>query len=194
MPVEFFDAFLHYQRMRAGELCKRINVCVTKHALAEIILPAITDVQTKLQSLSNEYANIPMLARTHGQPASPTILGKEIFVFHERLRLQIETLKAIPHTAKFGGATGNFNAHHVAYPNTDWIKFADEFVESLGLTRSHFTTQIEHYDFTAALFDNLKRINTILLDLCHDMWMYISMNYFSQTISKNEVGSSAMLL
>lgn len=165
---------------------------LTKHALAEVILPSLTDVQKKLQALSSEYSNIPMLARTHGQPASPTMLGKEIFVFCERLRLQTEALKEIPHAAKFGGATGNLNAHCVAYPSTDWPKFADEFVESLGLTRSHFTTQIEHYDFAAAMFDNLKRINTILLDLCRDVWMYISINYFSQTIAKNEVGSSAM--
>jgi adenylosuccinate lyase len=165
---------------------------LTKHALAEILLPSITDVLTKLNDLSITYSGVSMLAHTHGQPASPTVLGKEIFVFHERLRLQIELLKQLPHTAKFGGATGNFNAHHVAYPATDWQKFADAFVDSLGLTRSHFTTQIEHYDFTAALFDNLKRINTILLDLCRDMWTYISMNYFTQSIAKNEVGSSAM--
>lgn len=165
---------------------------LTKHALAEILLPSITDVLTRLNDMSIEYSEVSMLAHTHGQPASPTVLGKEIFVFHERLRLQIELLKQLPHTAKFGGATGNFNAHYVAYPTIDWQKFADMFVDSLGLTRSHFTTQIEHYDFTAALFDNLKRINTILIDLCRDVWTYISMNYFTQSIAKNEVGSSAM--
>ncbi len=165
---------------------------MTKHALTEIMLPAITDVLTKLKQLSIDNAGTAMLARTHGQPASPTTLGKEMLVFYERIQLQTETLKQIPHAAKFGGATGNFNAHYVAYPNTDWIKFANEFVASLGLTRSQVTTQIEHYDFAAAMFDNLKRINTILIDLCRDVWMYISMNYFLQTVSKNEVGSSAM--
>ena len=134
-----------------------------------------------------------MLAKTHGQPASPTRLGKEIGVFVTRLKEQIKLLKAIPFAAKFGGATGNFNAHYVAYPDHDWHAFANEFVTNqLGLQRSHPTTQIEHYDHIAALFDGLKRINTILIDLSRDVWQYISMNYFTQTISKNEVGSSAM--
>ena len=134
-----------------------------------------------------------MLARTHGQPASPTKLGKELAVFSERLRKQVELLKTIPHSAKFGGATGNFNAHHIAYPEIDWLKFADQFVsKSLGLARSHPTTQIEHYDNLAALFDNLKRINTILIDFSRDAWQYISMNYFKQTIKAGEIGSSAM--
>ena len=134
-----------------------------------------------------------MLARTHGQPASPTILGKEINVFAERLNKQISLLESIPFSAKFGGATGNFNAHHVAYPNIDWIKFADQFVnKTLGLYRSYPTTQIEHYDNLAAFCDNLKRINTILIDLDRDMWTYISMDYFKQKIKKGEVGSSAM--
>ncbi len=133
-----------------------------------------------------------MLARTHGQPASPTRLGKEIAVFVERIHRQLELLKTIPHSAKFGGATGNFNAHHVAYPTVDWNAFARKFVEQLGLSRSYPTTQIEHYDNLAALFDNLKRINTILIDYNRDVWQYISMNYFKQTIKEGEVGSSAM--
>jgi adenylosuccinate lyase len=134
-----------------------------------------------------------MLARTHGQPASPTRLGKEIQVFTERLKKQIEQLKSIPFSAKFGGATGNFNAHQVAYPNVDWVTFANSFVNNqLGLDRSQTTTQIEHYDNLAALFDGLKRINTIILDLDRDMWTYISMDYFKQKLKEGEVGSSAM--
>ena len=134
-----------------------------------------------------------MLARTHGQPASPTTTGKELYVFAERLEKQVNLLQTIPSSAKFGGATGNFNAHHVAYPSIDWIKFADQFVQdSLGLERSVTTTQIEHYDNLAAFFDNLKRINNILLDFSKDTWAYISMDYFHQKVKKNEVGSSAM--
>ena len=134
-----------------------------------------------------------MLARTHGQPASPTILGKEIMVFVERIENQVEQLINIPFTAKFGGATGNFNAHYVAFPKKDWIKFANEFVEGkLGLHRQQYTTQIEHYDMLAAHFDALKRINNILIDFCRDVWTYISMEYFKQKIKKGEIGSSAM--
>ncbi|MBS1765261.1 MAG: adenylosuccinate lyase [Bacteroidetes bacterium] len=165
---------------------------LTKHGLSEIIFPALTDVEQKLLTLSANWNDIPMLAHTHGQPASPTMLGKEIRVFYERIKSQISMLKTVIHSAKFGGATGNFNAHHVAYPDIDWASFADNFVESLGLTRTSYTTQIEPYDNAATLFDNLKRINTILIDLCRDVWTYISMNYFSQTISANETGSSAM--
>jgi adenylosuccinate lyase len=142
--------------------------------------------------MSEEFKEIPMLARTHGQPASPTRLGKELNVFVERLDEQALTLNDVPFTGKFGGATGNFNAHHVAYPDIDWKKFADSFYESLGLQRQQFTTQIEHYDHLAAFFDNLKRINIILIDLCRDIWTYISLDYFKQKINKDEVGSSAM--
>jgi adenylosuccinate lyase len=149
-------------------------------------------VLNKLNALSKDWKDIPMLAFTHGQPASPTRLGKELMVFASRLNKQITQLKTIPHSAKFGGATGNFNAHHVAYPNIDWNKFADEFCNHLGLARSYPTTQIEHYDNMAALFDNLKRINTILIDFSRDMWQYISMGYFKQKIKEGEVGSSAM--
>jgi adenylosuccinate lyase len=156
-------------------------------------VPAITALLEKMSARSLEWEGIPMLARTHGQPASPTRLGKEISVFVVRVTKQLELLKTVPHAAKFGGATGNFNAHHVAYPEVDWRKFANEFVgHRLGLVRSHPTTQIEHYDNMAALFDNLKRINTILIDFSRDVWQYVAMNYFKQKIKAGEVGSSAM--
>lgn len=158
-----------------------------------LLLPAFNTLVNDLTLLSITWKDIPMLARTHGQPASPTKLGKELYVFIERLKQQLELLNHIPWSAKFGGATGNFNAHHIAYPNIDWIHFANTFVhQQLGLTRSHPTTQIEHYDNLAAYFDNIKRINTILIDLCRDVWQYIAMNYFKQKIKAGEVGSSAM--
>jgi adenylosuccinate lyase len=164
-----------------------------KNAIREVYYPLVDSLLQKLNDLQNEWADIPLLARTHGQPASPTRMGKEIKVFHERLDKQLELLKTIPYSAKFGGATGNFNAHHVAYPSIDWVKFANKFVnDTLGLDRSRVTTQIDHYDNLAALFDNLKRINTILIDLSRDFWTYISLDYFKQTIKKGEVGSSAM--
>lgn len=164
-----------------------------KEATSNVYIPMIEKVIAKLSSYSLEWKNIAMLAKTHGQPASPTRLGKEIYVFVERLTLQLHQLKQIPFSAKFGGATGNFNAHHVAFPKFNWIKFANDFVEkSLGLNRSQTTTQIEHYDNLAALFDCLKRINTILIDLDRDMWTYISMDYFKQKLKDGEVGSSAM--
>jgi adenylosuccinate lyase len=145
-----------------------------------------------LQELAGQWADVSMLARTHGQPASPTRLGKELMVFCERLEKQLAMLANVPTAAKFGGATGNFNAHNVAYPEIDWQSFGNEFVGSLGLERSQFTTQIEHYDMLAALFDNYKRLNTILIDLDRDIWTYVSMNYFKQKIKEGEVGSSAM--
>ena len=164
-----------------------------KAAVEKEYLPQITELKNSLATLAMGWKSISMLAHTHGQPASPTTLGKEIMVFAERIENQLEQFKHIPFTAKFGGATGNFNAHVVAYPKTYWLKFADQFVENkLGLKRQQFTTQIEHYDMLAAHFDNIKRINTILIDLCRDVWQYISMNYFKQKINKNEVGSSAM--
>lgn len=163
-----------------------------KAALVEVIYPNLEMLLDQLHELSACWSSVPMLARTHGQPASPTRLGKEIQVFEERLRLQLLEAKRIPHAAKFGGATGNFNAHHVAYPNVDWKSFANQFVAGLGLHRSQTTTQIEHYDFMAALFDALKRINTILIDLNRDLWMYISMDYFKQELKEGEIGSSAM--
>jgi adenylosuccinate lyase len=164
-----------------------------KHAIEYEYLPAILNLNSQLKLLATEWKDIPMLARTHGQPASPTKLGKEIMVFTERIEAQVEQLINIPFSAKFGGATGNFNAHHIAFPKTDWIKFANEFVnKKLGLNRSQFTTQIEHYDNLAAHFDSMKRINTILIDFCRDIWTYISMEYFKQKTVKGEVGSSAM--
>ena len=165
----------------------------TKLAFEEVLLPQLKEVHNKILSRAKEWKNIPMLARTHGQPASPTRLGKEIAVFAERLKNQMDLLKTIPFSAKFGGATGNFNAHHVAFPDIDWVAFGNDFVNNkLGLKRLQTTTQIEHYDNLAAFFDNLKRINTILIDMNRDMWTYISMDYFKQVIAKGEVGSSAM--
>ena len=162
-------------------------------ALQEVMLPMYEDLLQKLTKKAKEWKKVPMLARTHGQPASPTILGKEIFVFIERLRQQIKLLKSIPVTAKFGGATGNLNAHYAAYPNVDWINFADSFVKNhLGMERQRTTTQIEHYDNMAAMFDAMQRINTILIDFSRDMWSYISMEYFKQKIKEGEIGSSAM--
>ena len=164
-----------------------------REALEQVYRPLLDEVVAKLSQQARQWADVPMLARTHGQPASPTRVGKEWHVFHERLVRQIELLEALPHTAKFGGATGGFNAHVVAYPSVDWAAFADRFAQdSLGLQRSHPTTQIEHYDFLAAQFDAIRRINTILLDLCRDVWQYISINYFTQRVVANEVGSSAM--
>jgi adenylosuccinate lyase len=164
-----------------------------KASVEQEYLPLITELKNNLERLAKDWKNVAMLSHTHGQPASPTTLGKEIMVFAERIQNQLEQFEHIPFTAKFGGATGNFNAHVAAYPKTDWIKFANQFVENkLGLKRQQFTTQIEHYDMLAAHFDNIKRINTILIDLCRDIWQYISMKYFKQKINKNEVGSSAM--
>lgn len=164
-----------------------------RDALQDEYAPIITAVYMELGQLADNWFEIPMLAHTHGQPASPTRLGKEIQVFVERISNQMELMNQIPFAAKFGGATGNFNAHYIAYPKKNWIQFANNFVENtLGLNRMQFTSQIEHYDSLAAHFDALKRVNTILIDLCRDMWTYISMEYFKQKIAKNEVGSSAM--
>lgn len=164
-----------------------------KHAMEHDYLPAVINLQHQLLEFAEAWKDIPMLARTHGQAASPTRLGKEIMVFVERLENQVQLFSYIPFTAKFGGATGNFNAHHVAYPKYDWVKFANNFTASkLGLQRQQYTTQIEHYDTLAAHFDNIKRINTILLDFCRDIWTYVSTDYFKQKTKKGEIGSSAM--
>ena len=164
-----------------------------KDAMNEVYVPQYFELLEELEALVSEWKNIPMLARTHGQPASPTRLGKEIHVYVVRLKEQFNLLNDIPSAAKFGGATGNFNAHKVAYPSIDWQSFGQEFVqEKLGLYHSFPTTQIEHYDHMAALFDTLKRINTIILDLDRDFWTYVSMDYFKQKIKEGEVGSSAM--
>lgn len=164
-----------------------------KDAVKDVYLPALEELKTKLEALSKEWAAIPMLARTHGQPASPTRLGKEFYVYVVRLEEQLAMLAHVQHAAKFGGATGNYNAHHVAFPQIDWQAFGADFVENrLGLKHSFPTTQIEHYDHMAALYDNLKRINTIIIDLDRDVWTYVSMDYFKQKIKKGEIGSSAM--
>ncbi len=164
-----------------------------KEAIQNSYLPAIEELTNELRALSDEWTNIPMLARTHGQPASPTRLGKEIKVFVERIEKQIQLLIAVPYSAKFGGATGNFNAHHIAYPTHNWVDFGNNFVNNvLGLDRSQTTTQIEHYDNFAASCDALKRINTIIIDLSRDIWTYISMDYFKQKITAGQIGSSAM--
>lgn len=164
-----------------------------KEAMEYEYLPALLNLQKHLHRLATGWKDVPMLARTHGQPASPTRLGKELMVFVERLDNQVQLLSYIPFAAKFGGATGNFNAHHVAYPHIDWIETANHFVEdTLGLQRMQFTTQIEHYDHLAAHFDAIKRINNILIDLCRDVWTYISQEYFKQKTKAGEVGSSAM--
>jgi adenylosuccinate lyase len=164
-----------------------------KDALEDVYYPMIEEIVEQLNGLATDWKDIPMLAKTHGQPASPTRLGKEIYVFVERLKIQLEQMRVIPYSAKFGGATGNFNAHFVAYPSIDWVSFANKFLsEKLKISRSQTTTQIEHYDNLAALFDAMKRINTILVDLDRDMWTYISMEYFKQKIKAGEIGSSAM--
>jgi adenylosuccinate lyase len=164
-----------------------------KHCMEHEYLPSLINLQNHIYQLAVQWKDIPMLARTHGQPASPTRLGKEMMVFVERLNNQIELFASIPYAAKFGGATGNFNAHHIAFPKKNWVILGNDFVENtLGLQRMQFTTQIEHYDSLAAHFDALKRINNILIDLCRDIWTYISMDYFKQKTKKGEVGSSAM--
>jgi len=164
-----------------------------KLALEEVYYPGIEQLIEKITELAENWKDVPLLAHTHGQPASPTKLGKEFMVFAERMKIQLENLKRIPNAAKFGGATGNFNAHHIAYPNINWVDFSNDFVNNtLGLSRSQYTTQIEHYDQFAAQCDALKRINNIIIDLDRDIWTYISKNYFKQKIKEGEIGSSAM--
>ena len=187
-----FKEFIHF-----GLTSQDINNTATplslKEGLIESFIPDTLEMLKLLKARAIEWESISMLAKTHGQPASPTRLGKEILVFTERLDIQMNTLLELRYPAKFGGATGNFNAHHVAYPDIDWVGFGNNFVNNnLGLSRSQVTTQIEHYDDLASLFDNLRRINVILIDFCRDIWTYISMNYFKQKIKKGEVGSSAM--
>ncbi|MCL4129287.1 UNVERIFIED_CONTAM: hypothetical protein GTU68_037589 [Idotea baltica] len=192
LDLKQFKEFIHF-----GLTSQDINntaIPLSIHdAFDTVYYPELAKLIEKLRTLATDWADIPMLARTHGQPASPTRLGKEIMVFVERIEQQIKQLQNIPYAAKFGGATGNFNAHKVAYPTIDWKKFGTEFVEKvLGLHHSFPTTQIEHYDHLAGIFDALKRINTIFIDLDKDIWTYISMNYFKQKIKEGEVGSSAM--
>ncbi len=191
MKMERYREFIHF-----GLTSQDINNTAVplsfKRALEKVYYPLLEDLNRKLKGLIKLWEDVPMLAHTHGQPASPTRLGKEIAVFYKRLQTQKQLLHVIPHSAKFGGATGNFNAHVAAYPAVNWIAFADELIGKLGLTRTQLTTQIEPYDNLSAQFDALKRINNILIDLCRDMWSYISMNYFIQEIKKGETGSSAM--
>ena len=192
LKISEYKEFIHFA-LTSQDINNTATPLLIKESVEDIFLPNYLQMMEKLIELKDEWANIPLLARTHGQAASPTLLGKEIMVFIERLERQMGLLNMLPFSAKFGGATGNFNAHHIAYPEVDWVAFSNEFVEeTLGLDRSQVTTQIEHYDNLAALFDNFKRINTILIDLSRDIWTYISMNYFKQKIKKGEVGSSAM--
>ena len=191
LGIEAYSEFIHFG-LTSQDINNTAIPLSLKDALERTIKPLFRQVLFVLKRMSIEWKNIPMLAFTHGQPASPTRVGKEFLVFVERLERQLEMLDKIPHSAKFGGATGNFNAHHVAYPKQDWMAFGNHFVDGLGLKRSRHTTQIEHYDNLAAIFDNLKRVNTILTDLNRDMWTYISMGYFKQKIKAGEVGSSAM--
>ncbi|WP_428225667.1 adenylosuccinate lyase [Flavobacterium sp.] len=192
LELQDYKEFIHFG-LTSQDINNTAIPLSTKEAYEKVYLPTLMQVIQKLKELSSEWANVPMLARTHGQPASPTRLGKEILVFVERLEEQLRLLYNIPFAAKFGGATGNYNAHKIAYPNNDWKAFGTKFVEeTLGLKHSFPTTQIEHYDHFAAFFDALKRINTILIDLDRDIWTYVSMDYFKQKIKAGEVGSSAM--
>ncbi len=187
----------HAEFVHFGLTSQDINNTATplmlKEGMEEVILPSLDEVLALLADFADQWKEIPLLARTHGQAASPTTLGKEFAVFETRLRTQVKELRSQPIPGKFGGATGNLNAHYVAYPDTDWQGFATHFLEkNLGLSRSYPTTQIDHYDGLARIFDNLRRINTIVIDLCQDVWMYVSMDYFKQKIKSGEVGSSAM--
>ena len=192
LGLEHYKEFIHFG-LTSQDINNTAIPYTFKLALTEVYYPAFNELLTLLKKYAADWEQIPMLAHTHGQPASPSRLGKEIQVFVERLENQLSLLKPIPYSAKFGGATGNFNAHHIAYPAIDWKAFGNHFVNNiLGLSRSQFTTQIEHYDNFAAQCDALKRINNILIDLDRDMWAYISMNYFKQHIKAGEIGSSAM--
>ena len=192
LGLQDYKEFIHFG-LTSQDINNTAIPLSTKEAFENVYMPLLIKVISKLKELSIEWANVPMLARTHGQPASPTRLGKEIGVFVERLEEQLRLLNNVPFAAKFGGATGNFNAHFVAYPKNDWRQFGNDFVEGiLGLKHSFPTTQIEHYDHFAAFFDALKRINTILIDLDRDIWTYVSMDYFKQKIKAGEIGSSAM--
>ena len=192
LNLKKYKEFIHFG-LTSQDINNTSVPCSLRDALQDVYYPQIEKVINKLEELALSWDDVPMLARTHGQPASPTRLGKELRVFIERINVQLDLLKNIPCYAKFGGATGNLNAHHVAYPQIDWVSFANDFCRnSLQLERSQYTTQIAHYDNYGAIFDNLKRINTILLDLDRDMWTYISMEYFKQKIKKGEIGSSAM--
>lgn len=187
-----FKEFIHFG-LTSQDINNVAVPLMLRDAHQQVLDPALQQTINKIEALSKEWKDIPMLARTHGQPASPTSLGKEFFVFAERLENQSDMLQSVPFSAKFGGATGNMNAHHIAYPAIDWVAFANQFIqEQLGLHRQQTTTQIEHYDYLAAWFDTLRRINTILIDFSRDVWMYVMQDYFKQKIKAGEVGSSAM--
>ncbi len=192
LQLEQYKEFIHFG-LTSQDINNTAFPLMWKNALQDVYIPELESLCNKLSNLSNEWSDVPMLARTHGQPASPTRLGKEIKVFEYRLTTQLEVLKSIPHTAKFGGATGNFNAHQVAYPQIDWKEFGKKLLSTkLGLIREEYTTQISNYDQLSASFDAMKRIHTILIDMTRDLWQYISMDYFKQKIKAGEVGSSAM--
>uniref|UniRef100_UPI003593BE80 adenylosuccinate lyase n=1 Tax=Aquiflexum sp. TaxID=1872584 RepID=UPI003593BE80 len=192
LGLQEFKEFIHFG-LTSQDINNTATPLMLKDGLEKSILPSLNTIIEKLKEQVAAWKDIPMLAKTHGQPASPTLLGKEFQVFVIRLEKQLELLSLVPYSAKFGGATGNMNAHHIAYPEIDWNSFAEKFAgDYLGLVRSYPTTQIEHYDNLAATFDGLKRINTILLDLSKDIWQYVAMNYFNQKIKEGEVGSSAM--
>jgi len=192
LSLEAYKEFIHFG-LTSQDVNNTATPLMLKEGLEQVILPTLNEVISQISKMASDWKDIPMLAKTHGQPASPTRLGKEMQVFATRLEKQLELLKQVPHAAKFGGATGNMNAHYIAYPESDWHGFANGFVSDyLGLERSFPTTQIEHYDNIAAQFDALKRINTILLDFSKDIWQYVAMNYFKQKIKAGEVGSSAM--
>jgi adenylosuccinate lyase len=192
LGLESYLEFIHFG-LTSQDINNTAVPLSLKEGIEQVYLPMLNELIQKIEALEKKWKDIPMLARTHGQAASPTRLGKELKVFRERLEIQKETLIQVPFSSKFGGATGNFNAHHVAYPDIDWVAFGNHFVNDiLGVHRSQTTTQIEHYDHTAGLFDALKRINTILIDLDRDIWTYISMDYFKQKLKEGEIGSSAM--
>lgn len=191
MNLGSFKEFIHFG-LTSQDINNTAIPLLLKNFIEDEYLPVVDALLSRLNGMAKDWKDVPMLAHTHGQPASPTRVGKEIMVFAARLDKQLNLLKTVPHAAKFGGATGNMNAHYAAYPTIDWHKFADDFCHHFGLVRSYPTTQIEHYDNMAALFDNIKRINTILIDFCRDVWQYIAMEYFKQRIKEGEIGSSAM--
>lgn len=191
MGLDKWSEFVHFG-LTSQDINNTSQPLMLKEALADVYMPALKEILGMIAGMADEWKDVPMLAKTHGQPASPTRLGKEFRVYQVRMEEQLRQFAQLTYPAKFGGATGNMNAHKVAFPQIDWIEFGNRFVDSLGLKRSFPTTQIEHYDNLAAIFDCLRRINTILIDLCRDIWTYISMEYFRQKVNKNEVGSSAM--
>lgn len=191
LGLDKWSEFVHFG-LTSQDINNTSQPMMLKEAMENVYMPALKEVLGIISGMAEEWKDVPMLAKTHGQPASPTRLGKEFKVYQVRLEEQLRQFAVLTYPAKFGGATGNMNAHKVAYPHIDWIAFGNDFVSSLGLKRSFPTTQIEHYDNLAAIFDCLRRINTILTDLCRDIWTYISMEYFKQKVNKNEVGSSAM--